>query len=96
MSSFLRWGWDYERWESARKRGEILYVIKEGVLLFGGSLFTFNLICDLLAHRRVWPSAIFQLLWWMVAGAFMGDWNWNANERRFLKEKAQKAVRSDL
>jgi H+/Cl- antiporter ClcA len=65
------------------------------VLLFGGALFVFNLLFDIADHKQLWPSWAFSAVWWIVAGAFVGDWNWNSRERRFLRDRAHRAASSD-
>jgi hypothetical protein len=95
MITLFGWKWDEEKWEGTRKLGEFRHLLLNGVLLFGGVPFVFNLFCDIADHRHLWPSSAFSAVWWIVAGAFVGDWNWNSNERQFLRDRARRAVSAD-
>jgi hypothetical protein len=95
MITHFSWNWDEKKWEVTRKRGELRWVLLNGVLLYGGALFVFNLLCDIVDHRQLWPSSAFSAVFWIVAGAFFGDWNWNSRERRFLRDRARRAVAAD-
>ena len=95
MITHFSWNWDEKKWDVTRKRGELRWVLLNGVLLYGGALFLFNLLFDIADHKQVWPSAVFSAVWWILVGAFVGDWNWNSNERRFLRDRARRAVASD-
>ena len=95
MITHFRWNWDEKKWEGIRKRGELRWVLFNGVLLYGGGLFLFNLLFDIVDHRRLGPSLVFDAVWWALAGEFFGDWTWNSNERRFLRDRARRAVAND-
>jgi hypothetical protein len=95
MITHFSWNWDEKKWEGTRKRGEFRYVLLNGVLLFGGALFLFNLLFDIADHRQLRPSSAFSAAWWILTGALLGDWKWISSERRFLRDRARRAVAAD-
>jgi len=95
MITHFSWKWNEKRWEAVRKRGEIRWVLFRGVLGYGGTLFLFNLLFDIAYHKQLWPSTAFGAVFWIIAGAFFGDWTWNSSERRFLRDHARRAVAAD-
>ena len=75
---------DFARWLQRRQQGPWVFVLRQGMLLYGLPMFV---IMSLLMHRDGQPYWLLgvSLLLWLSGGALFGWLLWLVNEWRFRK-----------
>jgi len=91
MADSAQW---IEVWERDRERGSMRYVVRTGVLGFGGGMFIMNLMTR--------PPAVFTVFGllaraaiWGTSGFMFGALLWLVNERRYRKHLSSQPPSSD-
>jgi hypothetical protein len=82
-----------EKWRLVRAKGRKNFILKVGVIRFGGTTFvltTFELLRDRSSCFRLGALdyvfvIVMGLLVWPAAGYFWGLWVWGINESRFTR-----------
>jgi hypothetical protein len=93
--SLISLKWDGQAWQETRKRGEFRYLVLEGILPFGGLMFLLNILVEADGQKFDWSYFAFSAAWCILGGAFIGDWNWRSNEKRFKMDRAGEAVAAE-
>jgi hypothetical protein len=70
-----------ERWEKARQKGMAAYILVNGILTYGLTMFVVMTVALRHARLPLWESAVL----WLVAGAFFGVATWLVQEHRYRK-----------
>jgi hypothetical protein len=79
-------------WEISRQQGKGSFILKRGVLGWGGSMFTLN-ICYWFLTNHVKPDIhlvnhlVSALIGWPLGGFVFGLVIWQGNENRYLRAK---------
>jgi len=80
-------GKELKRWEHSRKRGEFVYVLIWGVLLFGGVMFVFDTCWTVFVEHKYlfsWADN-YRVAADLVGGILFGLLTWHTNESRYSK-----------
>jgi hypothetical protein len=72
---------ELERWQKARQKGMVMYVLVSGVASYGIPMF---IIMTFLLHQTKLSVGLSAALW-LSAGAFYGITMWIVQERRYRK-----------
>lgn len=82
-----------EWWRQVRTRGRKHFIIRIGVIRWGGLMFLAMVAWALLSSVRDRFSITFDVvlnaLIWPFAGYWFGVLMWNVNEKRFAQEKRE-------
>ena len=79
---------DLKRWEQSRQKGMLRYVLVQGVLAWGGTMFVLMTFVLTASRLPVWQSALL----WTAAGAAYGICVWLVQERRYARALATRGT----
>ena len=74
---------ELKRWEQSRQKGMLRYVLVQGVLAWGATMFVLTS-----SRLPVWQSALL----WTAAGAAYGICVWLVQERRYARALATRGT----
>jgi hypothetical protein len=76
-------------WEITRQQGKDSFILKHGVLGWGGFMFIVSTCMYILDNRNkhLVLYLVSALMAWSLGGYLMGWWIWQGNENRYLSEK---------
>lgn len=79
------------RWEKARRRGIVFYVLVWWILRFGGIMSLWFLFSDFYLHRMKFHGvqAFYSIALLFFLSALMGIWDWHSNEKRYRRDGSE-------
>jgi hypothetical protein len=83
---------ELEQWGKARKNGMLRYVLFNGALLWGMSMFVGTTILNIILTSRPKISLQLASVIYLVAGATIGLVIWVAQESRYRKASKRRGV----
>jgi hypothetical protein len=80
-----------ERWRQMKARGKKSFILRVGVIRYGGFMFVVMTTLDLLRDKPSFPVGVgyyvvfilINLLVWTLGGSAFGLWMWRSYEKRF-------------
>ena len=88
-------------WELLRRRGKAAFVLRVGLLRWGGAMFFVFAGMNVMAaavsnHLDRLPSLLlFNFVIWSIGGLLLGLWMWRKNEKIYLPCSAQAPQSTD-
>ncbi|MEM1056485.1 MAG: hypothetical protein AAGI52_13260 [Bacteroidota bacterium] len=72
-----------ERWEEIRLQGQARYILVQGVVRWGGTMFLFFCVFYLMTGAFSPSRLLISAVVWPLAGVLFGAVTWAINERRY-------------
>jgi len=83
---------EFEQWGNARKKGMLRYVLFNGAVLWGMSMFVGSTILITILISRPTMSLQLAAVLYLAAGAIIGLVIWVAQESRYRKASKRRGV----
>ena len=85
-------------WERARKRGQLLYILVWGILIFGGAMLASDVCLGALYGRRPLLSSAdgLQVAIDLLTGVLLGWLTWHSNEDRYHKSLTRASSANEI